>query len=296
MSEPRGADGARLDTRRVRAAFERASVGYDRSAALQTRVRAELIARLALFKLAPQVALDLGTGTGAGAQVLARAYRRALVLALDNAEGMLRAARRRSGFFRRFTRVRADAAALPLASARVDLVFSNLMLQWCNDLSGPLAEVRRVLTPGGLFAFSTFGPDTLQELRAAWAAVDADSHVNRFLDMHDVGDALTRAGFAEPVLDVERIVLSYPDTTALMRDLKAIGAHNATSARPRGLTGRTRMQNMRAAYEQFRRDEHLPASFEVIYACAWGGDAQRTLASVSAGEARIPADAIRRRI
>jgi malonyl-CoA O-methyltransferase len=150
-----------------------------------------------------------------------------------------------------------------------------------------------VLRPGGLFAFSTFGPDTLKELRASWAAVDADSHVNRFLDMHDVGDALTRAGFAEPVLDVERVVLNYADTTALMRDLKAIGAHNATSGRPRALTGRTRMQNMRAAYEQFRRDERVPASFEVIYACAWSEDAHRGLAST--GETLIPVDAIRRR-
>jgi malonyl-CoA O-methyltransferase len=279
----------------VRAAFDRASAGYDQAAALQARVREELAERLALFKLSPRVALDLGTGTGGGAQALARAYRRASVLALDNSAGMLREARRRSGFFRRFTRILADAGALPLASASVDLVFSNLMLQWCNDLAGPLAEVHRVLAPGGLFAFSTFGPDTLKELRAAWARVDEDSHVNRFLDMHDVGDALTRAGFAEPVLDVERVVLTYPDTTALMRDLKAIGAHNATSARPRGLTGRTRMENMRAAYEPFRRAGRVPASFEIIYACAWGNAAQRTLASASAGEARIPVDSIRRR-
>lgn len=294
MSEARAADRARLDTRRVRAAFDRASVGYDQAAALQARVRDELAERLALFKLSPHVALDLGTGTGGGAQALARAYRRAIVLALDASEGMLREARRRSGIFRRFSRIRADAAALPLAGASVDLVFSSLMLQWCNDLAGPLAEVRRVLRPGGLFAFSTFGPDTLKELRASWAAVDADSHVNRFLDMHDVGDALTRAGFAEPVLDVERVVLTYSDTTALMRDLKAIGAHNATSGRPRALTGRTRMQNMRAAYEQFRRDERVPASFEIIYACAWGDDAQRARAGT--GETRVPVGAIRRRI
>jgi malonyl-CoA O-methyltransferase len=294
MSDPEESDAARLDMQRVRASFDRASGAYEHSAALQSRVRDELIERLRLFKLAPRVALDLGTGTGQGAQALRGAYRRALILALDSAPGMLRAARRRSGFFRRFERILADAQRLPLATASVDLVFSSLMLQWCNDLAGPLAEVRRVLAPGGLFACSTFGPDTLHELRAAWAAVDGDSHVNRFLDLHDVGDALMRAGFAEPVLDVERVVLTYPDTTALMRDLKAIGAHNATRGRPRGLTGRARMERMRAAYERFRRDGRLPASFEVVYATAWGG-ADRPVASLSRGEVRISVDAIRRR-
>jgi malonyl-CoA O-methyltransferase len=166
------------------------------------------------------------------------------------------------------------------------------MLQWCEELDKPLAEVRRVLKPGGLFAFTTLGPDTLQELRASWAAVDDDSHVNRFLDLHDVGAALVRAGFAEPVLDVERLQLTYPDTLALMRDLKAIGAQNATRGRPRGLTGRRRMEKMRASYEAFRLDARLPASFEVLYATAWGADAPRAAAS---GDVLIAADSIRRR-
>ena len=197
-------------------------------------------------------------------------------------------------WLRRFTRVCAQAERLPLGDGSVDLILSNLMLQWCDELAAPLAEARRVLAPGGLFACSTLGPDTLHELRAAWAEVDDDSHVNRFLDLHDVGDALVRAGFAEPVLDVERGELTYADTTALMRDLKAIGAHNATRGRPRGLTGRARMEKMRIAYERFRRNGRLPASFEVVYATAWGGG-DRAIASVRDGEARVPADAIRRR-
>jgi malonyl-CoA O-methyltransferase len=295
MSDPEKSEVQRLDTQRVRAAFDRASGGYDQAAALQGRIRGELLERLAFFKLTPKVALDLGTGTGGGAQALRSAYRRALILGLDSAPGMLREARRRSTIFRRFERILADAARLPLATASVDLVFSNLMLQWCDDLAAALAEVRRVLAPGGLFTCSTFGPDTLCELRDAWATADGDSHVNRFLDMHDVGDALMRAGFAEPVLDVERVVLTYPDTTALMRDLKAIGARNATRGRPRGLTSRARMGRMRAAYERLRRDDVLPASFEVIYATAWGGT-DRPTAAVIAGEARISVAAIRRRI
>jgi malonyl-CoA O-methyltransferase len=292
VRDPEKTDAARLDALRVRRSFDRAASGYDQAAALQGRVRDELLERLTLFKLTPQVALDLGAGTGQGARGLRRAYPRALVIALDSAPGMLREARRRRGIFRRFACVLADAQRLPLATASVDLAFSSLMLQWCEELDKPLAEVRRVLKPGGLFAFTTLGPDTLQELRASWAAVDDDSHVNRFLDLHDVGAALVRAGFAEPVLDVERLQLTYPDTLALMRDLKAIGAQNATRGRPRGLTGRRRMEKMRASYEAFRLDARLPASFEVLYATAWGADAPRAAAS---GDVLIAADSIRRR-
>jgi malonyl-CoA O-methyltransferase len=294
MSAAEHEDASHLDDGRVRAAFDRASPAYDTAAVLDAQVRRELLERLTLFKLQPAVALDLGAGTGHGARALRDAYRGALVIALDAAPGMLREARRHNGVFRKFVRVCADAAALPLATASVDLIFSSLMLQWCSDLQRPLAEARRVLKPGGLFALSTFGPDTLRELRAAWAQADDFSHVNRFFDLHDVGDALVHAGFAEPVLDVERVQLTYPDTIALMRDLKATGSQNATRARPRGLTGRGRMNKMRAGYETFRRGECLPASFEVLYATAWGtADAPR--ASVIDGEARIAVSAIRRR-
>ena len=294
MSMPGHEDTASLDDFRVRAAFDRASGAYDASAVLNARVRDELLDRLKLFKLAPSVALDLGAGTGQAARSLRHTYRNALVIALDAAPGMLRAARRHIGIFKKFSRVCADAARLPLATASVDLVFSNLMLQWCSDLAGPLAEARRVLKPGGLFAFSTFGPDTLKELRAAWAAADGYSHVNRFLDLHDVGDALVRAGFAEPVLDVERVELTYSNSFALLRDLKAIGSQNATRGRPRGLMGRSRMDKMCAAYEAFRRGERLPASFEVLYATAWGSS-DEPVAAVVDGEARIPVSSIRRR-
>jgi malonyl-CoA O-methyltransferase len=293
MSDVELNDAARLDVARLRRAFNRAAPGYDQAAALQARVRQELLERLKLFKLTPQVVLDLGAGTGHGAKSLRGAYPRARVIALDSAPGMLREARRRRGIFRKFACVLADAARLPLATASVDLVFSSLMLQWCDDLGRPLAEVRRVLKPGGLFAFSTFGPDTIKELRAAWAVADDYSHVNRFLDLHDVGDALVRAGFAEPVLDVERVRLTYPDTVALMRDLKANGAQNATRGRPPGLTGRARMEKMRTAYEALRSDARLPASFEVVYATAWGQDAPQP--ALVAGEVHIRADSIRRR-
>jgi len=290
MSSP-AAEPWRLDRRALRRAFDAASSGYDAAAVLQARVREELLSRLALVRLAPRVVIDLGCGTGHAAQALKRRYRDATVIALDLAPGMLREVRRRSRFLSRIERVCADACRLPLADASVDLVFSNLMLQWCDPPDRAIEEIRRVLKPGGLLSFSTFGPDTLKELRSAWAAADGGSHVSAFIDMHDLGDALTRAGLTEPVLDIERVTLTYADVRALARDLKALGAHNATAGRSKGLTGRGRWQAMSAAYEAFRRDGVLPASYEVVYGVAWG-TGPRPHAS---GETRIPVSAIRRR-
>jgi len=285
----------RLDRPRLRASFDRASGSYEASAALQARVADELLERLAAFDFEPRVVLDLGSGTGRVTRALKRRYRRALVIALDIAPGMLREAQRHQGLLRRFARVCADAQRLPLQDASVDLVFSSLMLQWCEPLAQALGEVRRVLTPPGFFAFSTLGPDTLHELRAAWAAVDEKSHVNRFLDVHDVGDALAHAGLAEPVLDVDRLTLTYPDTLSLMRDLKAIGAHNVTAGRPRTLLGTGRLARMSAAYEPFRRDGRLPSTYEVIYGACWGAAGARALPGPGAAEVHIAPAAIRRR-
>ncbi|MGB6604377.1 MAG: malonyl-ACP O-methyltransferase BioC [Steroidobacteraceae bacterium] len=294
----RESDGPfRLDVARLRTAFDRASAGYEAAATLQARVSAELLERLGELALNPRVVLDLGAGTGRVTRQLKRRYRGALVIALDIAPGMLREARRHQPLWRRFARVCGDARQLPLADASVDLVFSSLMLQWCEPLDAALVEVRRVLTPGGFFAFSTFGPDTLHELREAWAQADgredAHSHVNRFLDMHDVGDAAARNGLAEPVLDVDRFELDYPDTLALMRDLKAIGAHNVTAGRARALTGKARLARMQAAYELRRRDGRLPATWEVIYGAAWGAAGRPAALSVH-GEAHIAPGSIRR--
>ena len=286
--------GFRLDRRGVRAAFDRAGATYESAAQLQARVAAELIGRLDTFRFEPAVVLDLGAGTGRVSAALKRRYPRAQVLALDLSLGMLRQARHNLRLWRRFTRVCADAQRLPLKSASVDLVFSSLMLQWCEPLDAALAEVRRVLKGEGFFAFSTFGPATLQELRRAWAAADDYNHVNHFIDVHDVGNALVRAGFTEPVLDVDRIELGYPDALALMRDLKAIGAHNVTAGRAHTLTGRARLERMQAAYEGERANGVLPATYEVIYGAAFGGS-ERRAAALSSGEAHIAPGSIRRR-
>jgi malonyl-CoA O-methyltransferase len=293
MSAGDPSDSFRLDKAGVRAAFDRASPSYEAAAVLQSQVAAELLSRLEPFAFSPEVVLDLGAGTGRVSADLKRRYRSSTVIALDLAPGMLREAARHQRFFRRFERVCGDAMRLPLGSASVDIVFSNLMLQWCDPLGDALAEVRRVLKPQGHFVFSTFGPDTLHELRSAWAEVDGNSHVNRFLDVHDVGDALMRAGLLEPVLDVDRHQITYRDAVTLMRDLKSIGARNETAGRPRTLLGRNHLQRVFNAYEAFRQDGRLPATYEVVYGAAWGSAGRP--AAAHAGEVTISPSDIRRK-
>ncbi len=278
----------------VRRSFDRAAAHYDESAVLQAKVRAQLLERLDYVTLEPSVVLDVGCGTGHSSRALKDQYPGARVVALDLSEGMLREAGSRQPGGGTFLRVCGDAMRLPLADASVDLVFSNLTLQWCTDLDAAFDEFRRVLRPRGLLNFTTFGPDTLLELREAWAQADGYRHVSDFADMHDLGDGLLRAGLAEPVMDVERFTLTYADVFGLMRDLKAIGARNAAASRPRGLTGRARLAAMRSAYETRRRDGVLPATYEVVFGQAWGpaGEPQRGRRS---GEFSVPAGAIGRR-
>ena len=257
-----------LDASRVRRSFDRAAVTFDAAAVLHAEVRDNLLARLELMALAPRVVMDAGAGTGHASLALKRRYPKALVIALDSSRCMLRAAGRRQSWLRRFARVQADAERLPLADGSVDLILSNLMLQWC-DPDAAFAEFRRVLAPRGLLCFTTLGPDTLRELRSAWREVDSRTHVNQFTDMHDIGDALVRGGFAAPVLDVERYTLTYLDVRRVAADLKATGAHNATAGRARGLTGRRQFAALQSAYEAFRQDGRLPATYEVVFGHAW---------------------------
>jgi malonyl-CoA O-methyltransferase len=293
----------RLDRRAIARAFDRASGSYDAAAALQERVRNELLGRLDELRITPKSVLDLGAGTGHATRALKRRFPSSLTVAVDIAPGMLQRSRAQSRWLRRFERVRADAYTLPFRDHAFDLVFSSLMLQWCDDLDAVFAEISRVLAPGGLLLFSTFGPGTLAELREAWAESDAvvdgahpraTHHVNHFFDPHALGSALMQAGFAEPVLDVDRIVMGYPDALSLMRELKAIGAHNVTQGRARGLTGRARLDAMTRAYETQRRDGALPATYEVIHATAWGGEPRADMDGFPR-EAFISPSAIRRR-
>lgn len=257
-----------LDRGRVRASFEDAAASYDAAAVLQLEVGQRLLDRLDLMRIAPRTLLDLGCGTGRISARLHTRYPQATLVTADLAHAMLQAARDHGA--PAGTLLGADAHRLPLADRSVDLLFSNLMLQWCLDLDTVFAELRRVLRPGGLLLFTTFGPDTLGELRASWAEVDDRNHVNAFFDMHDIGDLMVRARFADPVLDCERLTVTYDELHGLLRDLKAIGAHNSTVGRPRGLTGRRALRVLTDAYETFRdADGRLPATYEVVYGHAW---------------------------
>ena len=257
-----------LDKAWLRRSFDRASATYDAAAVLQTEVRNILLERLDLTALTPRVVLDAGCGTGHAGRALKRRYPAAHVIALDSSLGMLRTAARQQSWIRPFTRLCADAEGLPLPDGSVDLIISNFMLQWSNP-EAVFAEFHRVLAPRGFLSFTTLGPDTLRELRAAWRAADAHSRVGWFIDMHDIGDALVRSGFAAPVLDIERYTLNYTDIRHLANDLRAGGARNATAGRPKGLTGRGKFNAMRSAYEAFRVDGRLPATYEVIFGQAW---------------------------
>jgi malonyl-CoA O-methyltransferase len=257
-----------LDKSWVRRSFDRASATYDGAAVLQSEIRSQLLQRLDLTKLSPRIVLDAGTGTGHAGRALKRRYPTAQVIALDYAFGMLRAAAKQQSWLRPFARLCADAEYMPLPDASVDLILSNFMVQW-GDPDALFAEFRRVLAPRGFLSFTTLGPDTLRELRAAWLHADAHTRVSQFMDMHDIGDALVRAGFAAPVLDVERYTLSYTSVRHLAADLKAIGARNATAGRSKGLTSPRKFAVMQSAYEAFRIDGRLPATYEVIFGQAW---------------------------
>lgn len=262
-----------FDPRQVRRAFSRASASYDAAATLQHEVEARLLESLDYLEdRVPETVLDLGSGPGHAAAAMRKRWPRARIIAMDLAMPMLRQARPRAGWNplqKSIARINADARALPLADDSVDVLFCNLCLQWIDDLTAAFAGFRRVLRPDGLLLVSTFGPDTLYELREAFAAADERApHVSPFASIAQFGDALMHAGFRDPVLDRDVFVRDHDDLPALMRELRAIGATNADAQRARALTGKAHLARVIAAYEAFRRAGVLPATYEVVYAQA----------------------------
>lgn len=264
--------------------FDHAAISYDEAAVLQRQVAEHLDERLDLVTLQPQRVLDIGAGTGILTQKIHHRYPKSQTIALDLSEGMLSQARinlQKFGWlptiiqntvnqlFTPLHFVNADAVNLPLQTGSIDLIVSNLMLQWSDDLDQTFSEFRRVLKPEGLLIFTTFGPDTLKELRQAWAMVDQQQHVNAFIDMHDIGDALIRNGFGQPVMDVEDFTLTYNKPMGVLKDLKAIGATYAGKDRLKGLMGKQHFTQMLNAYEALRTAGKIPATYEVVHGHAW---------------------------
>ena len=266
-----------LDRRLLQRRFGRSAASADAGGFLAREVARRMAERLGYIKHEPARILDLGCGVGPDFALLGERYPQAERIGLDFALPLLRLARGERGFFQRLLGsarrgdpklVCADAQALPLARASVQMVWSNLMLNWLADPMPAMREMHRVLEVGGMLMFSTLGPDTLKELRAVMPA-GIGERVHRFIDMHDLGDCLVQAGFAEPVMDMEALTLTYADLDDLFTDLKRAGATNASSARPRGLAGKAGWARAREAYERLRRDGRLPASVEIIYGHAW---------------------------
>ena len=277
-------DIAEIDRHAMRAAFDKAASSYDAAAVLQKEVASRLVERMDVMSMKPLSILDAGSGTGFVSQLLAERFPKAKITALDLAFNMLKQSKNKRSFKQRwnkqFNYVNAEVENLPFADASVELIISGLTLQWCQDLPKVFKEFKRVLVPGGLLLLSSFGPDTLKELRQSWAEVDDVPHVNAFADMHDVGDALLQSGFADPVMDMEMLTVTYKDVKTVMRDLKQIGAHNVMQGRSHNITGKTKLQKMIQAYEQFRVDGLVPVTHEIVYGHAWVAETKNTESAV----------------
>lgn len=259
-----------FDYAQVRARFNRAHRSYDQYAVVQQEAGRRLAARFEWLKLEPKRILDLGAGTGQMTRALQARYPKATVVALDLAEEMLATVPKSGRWFKRRRAVCADMHHLPFASASFDIVISNFAMQWSHDLGLLLAEIARVLAPGGVLSFTTLGPDSLRECRQAWALVDSAKHIHGFLDMHDVGDAMIQACLADPVLDQEHLTVHYPDGLSLLRELRGVGVGNTLFDRSSGLTGRRKWQGFLAALDAQKEQAGVPLTYEVVYGLAWG--------------------------
>ncbi|MBF0265408.1 MAG: malonyl-ACP O-methyltransferase BioC [Gammaproteobacteria bacterium] len=285
----------RIDKNAVQSGFNRAAHSYDSAAFLQQEINERLLERLQWIKQIPGTILDLGTGTGVGCLSLKKLYPKATIVAIDLAEEMLKVARGKeknskeennSGFINKLKSlsnknsgkqninyVCADAEHLPFQSNSFDLIFSNLSIQWCENYPQLFSEFNRILSPNGFLQFSTFGIDTLKELKHSWQSVSTQEHVNDFIDLHDLGDFMLAAGLKDPIVDAEFITIEYNQVNDLIHDLKKIGAQNHLSDRPKALYGKNKFKQMLSNYEQFKSaNEKYPATYEVVYGHAWAKD------------------------
>ena len=260
----------RLDKLSIKKSFDRAAKSYDRAAILEKEVLSRLLQRFEYFHYQPRSVIDIGCGTGKGVAGLQKKYPRSKIVGLDLAFSMLQESKKQYGFLRKKHVVNADMEKIPFADNSFDLLFSNLALQWVNDLGATFKEFARIGRSGGLLMFATFGPDTLKELRESWSEVDRNPHVHQFIDMHDIGDALMLSGFSQPVVDTEYIRLEYQQFRQLFEDLKNTGASNADKNRSRGLMTPAKFKRLEDYYRQLGYEQgKFIASYEIVYGHAW---------------------------
>lgn len=293
-----------LNKRRIRTDFSDAAASYDSAAVVQQEICQRALERLQMIKLQPQKILDIGSGTGKSVRGLQARFPESQVIASDIAMPMLMHTNQTQAV----QTVCCDAEQLSIADKSVDLIFSTSTFQWCENLHQVFSECSRVLRDDGVLVFTTFGPDTLKELRQSWAQVDGQSHVHGFIDMHHIGDLLLANHYADPVVDMEVITVEYLKARQLLRDLKDTGSRGKfnsdygdagvaeASSYTTGLTGKNKFQQFESAYEGFRQDNGLlPASYEVIYGYARKAPQNKNTQSnnVANEEVRISVDQIK---
>lgn len=265
-----GDEACQIDKKQVRRSFDKAAPQYHQAARLQQDTAEQLVSRLDYIQIEPKTILDIGCGTGFVSQRLKKRFPKAKMVSLDLSLAMLQQLKKNTDrWFSKSKVVCADAEQLPFAANSFDLVISNLTFQWCQNTQSLFAGIQQCLKEEGLLLFSSFGTDTLTELRQSWQGVDNKVHINHFEDMHEIGDVLINLGYHLPVMDAERITEYFPDVFRLMRALKIIGAHNVNSGRNKSLSGKQGFDSMKQNYEKLRNQKGLPLTWEIIYGIGW---------------------------
>jgi malonyl-CoA O-methyltransferase len=259
-----------LRLRDIRRRFDRAAAGFDDADFVHAVTRDGLFGRLQPLLLKPETILDLGSATGAMSRLLRKRFKRTHIVSLDLSYAMLEQGRKDRPWFSRSSFVQGDAHQLPFTDASFDMVIANQVLPWAPNPQPVFDEVSRVLRKGGVFAFATLGPDSLREIERAWAGIDAGEHVLRFPDMHDIGDGLVRSGLRDPVLDVDRLAVTYENADSLFADLTRAGARNALADRSTGMVGKRKFRAMTDALAASGAGGKIMLELELVYGHCWG--------------------------
>ena len=277
-----------LRLRDIRRRFDRAAAGFDDADFVHAVTRDGLYSRLEPLLLKPDAILDLGSATGAMSRLLRKRFKRAHIVSLDLSHAMLAQGRSNKGWFSRSSFVQGDAHQLPFEDASFEMVVANQVLPWAPDPQPVFDEVSRVLRKGGVFAFATLGPDSLREIERAWAGIDAGAHVLRFPDMHNIGDGLVRSGLRDPVLDVDRLAVTYENADRLFADLTRVGARNVLTNRSPGLVGKWKFKAMTEALAASGTDGKIVLDLELVSGPCWGTGPKSDPAHYEIDANRIP--------